>query len=100
MTKPPAPVCIVTVRDMLVRLYAHPSVEHGRPWCALADLLGLASYSADECQTMADEWCSAYPDLAVVAGDGAAIVSGTVVIGHLDGWSRGASGGCRHPRRL
>ena len=83
VSAPPAPACIVTIRDMPVRLYAHPSVEHGRPWCALADVAGLVGYKQKDREAIADHWLETFPDLAVIAGDKAVLVSDSVIYAFL-----------------
>ena len=59
-------------------------MEHGRPWCALADVAALDGYPPDMRLQVADRWRDAFPDLAVVAHDGAVIVSNVVVCGFLE----------------
>ena len=70
-----------TIAGKTVRLYEHPTIPNGRPWCAIEDMAAFAGYDAEQAEEAAKAWQTAYPGLSEVGDDGAVIVSDTAVCG-------------------
>ena len=83
MRLPQVPIHTAVVLGHPIRMYAHPTVEHGYLWSAMTDLAALVGYSPEGQALVVERWSAENPDKYLVAGDGTVIVSEAISGGFL-----------------
>jgi hypothetical protein len=77
------PACTISVMGNPIRLYLHPTVQHGMLWSTLDDIAVLVGYPPDMASQVADVWRRNWPDYSRVAEDGSVVVPETAAHGFL-----------------